>query len=133
MSRPLVLVAEPDEETRLLLRTLLGHHGFDVAECADGVAAVNDAVRLLPSVVLMTGVLPLCDGWAATERMKRQGSLARDIPIVFIAESARRDDEARARQAGCDHYLRKPLDFEQLIRVIAEVAESPRQASARSG
>lgn len=71
--------------------------------------------------------LPGIDGWDATRQIKADASLAH-IPIITLSSHAMRGDEEKARQAGCDDYLSKPLDedllFEKLTQYLGEAPKS---------
>lgn len=112
-----MLVAEDHDDTRFLLRCLLGARGYEVAEATNGEEAVEAAERLRPLLILMDGSLPGLDGFAATRRM-RQLSTLEGVPIVFLSGHAEPAAMEEARRAGCDDYLMKPLDMEKLDRVL---------------
>src|SRR5215213_2866964 len=118
-SRPLVLVVEDHEDTRSLLKYLLGKRGFDVAEAENGEEAIELAQRLHPGLILMDGSLPRLDGISATRRVRELATL-RDVPIVFLSGHAEPSAQAAAFDAGCDEYLVKPFDLDRLGRVLAQ-------------
>lgn len=118
-SRPLVLVVEDHEDTRYMLKYMLGISGFDVAEAENGVEAVELAERLRPGLILMDGSLPRLDGLSATRRVREMAAL-RDVPIVFLSGHAEPSAQAKAFEAGCDDYLVKPVNLDQLVRVLAQ-------------
>jgi two-component system cell cycle response regulator DivK len=115
--RPLVLVAEDDDDTRLLFRTMLEIRGCSVIEAADGEQAVSLAESARPELILMDGSLPRVDGCEATRRI-RQSEHSGRVPVVFISGHAEANFLARAREAGCDEYLVKPPDSGQLGGVL---------------
>jgi two-component system KDP operon response regulator KdpE len=117
-TRPLVLVSEDDADTRFLFRTILSLRGYAVVEAADGEESVKLAESAHPDLILMDGGLPRLDGLAATRRI-RQLDERRRVPIVFISGHAEPSFDAAAREAGCDEYLVKPLDFDK-FRVVLE-------------
>lgn len=129
-SAPLVLVAEDHEDTRFLLRTILERRGLAVVEAGDGEEAVSLAERETPDLILMDGSLPRLDGVSATRRMRGLESLAR-VPIIFISGHAAPQQQLEAREAGCDDYLVKPFEIEQLYRVLEQLLPAGR--SARGG
>jgi two-component system cell cycle response regulator DivK len=114
---PLVLVAEDHEDTRFLLKTLLNFRGLAVVEATNGEEAIEVAGRERPDLILMDGSLPLLDGCTATRRMRALDPL-REVPIVFLSGHADQASQAAARDAGCDEYMTKPLDTEQLDRIL---------------
>ena len=82
-----MLVVEDHADTRFMLKYLLGLRGFDVAEAADGVEAVELAERLRPGLILMDCSLPRLDGLSATRRVRELATL-RDVTIVFLSGHA---------------------------------------------
>src|SRR5690349_3473937 len=107
--RPLVLVADDDADTRLLFRTVLEIRGYGVIETADGEETVRIAESERPDLILMDGNLPRLSGLDATRQIRDSGHIAH-IPIVFITGHAGAAAIARAREAGCDEYLVKPVE-----------------------
>ena len=112
-----VLVAEDHDDTRLLLRTLLEWRGLAVVEAADGEEACDVAARECPDLILMDGGLPLLDGIAVTRRLRRLDALA-SVPIIFLSGHASPQHQLAARDAGCDDYVVKPFDIEQLDNIL---------------
>ena len=115
--RPLVLVTEDHEDTRLLFRTILEMRGCAVIEAADGEQGVQLAAAASPDLILMDGTLPRLDGLSATRRIRELNS-GRKIPIVFICGRAEPGYDAIALDAGCDDFLLKPLNFDLLFDVL---------------
>ena len=115
--KPLVLVADDHEDTRLLFRTLLELHGYSVIEAADGEETVRTAESARPDVILMDGGLPRLDGVDATRRIRTADHI-RHVPIVFVTGHAEASFRALAREAGCDEFLVKPVDLAELEDVL---------------
>src|SRR4051812_4590924 len=116
-ARPLVLIAEDHEDTRSLLRTMLGMSGYAISEAADGEEAVRGAKRSKPDLILMDGGLPGVDGVAATRRIRLLAH-CNQIPIIFLSGHAETSFIELAREAGCDEYIVKPIDLDQLADVV---------------
>jgi CheY-like chemotaxis protein len=117
LHRPLVLVVEDHEDTRVLLRVILEKWGICVVEAEDGEAGIQAANEHHPDLILMDWSLPLLDGLAVT-RMLREHTELDHIPIIFLSAHAAPSSQKKAREAGCCEYLVKPLDFDQLDRVL---------------
>lgn len=111
--RPLVLVADDDEDTRLLFRTVLEVRGYRVIEAADGEETVRTAESACPDLILMDGSLPRLSGVDATRRIRGSAHIGH-VPIVFISGHTGANFLALAREAGCDEYLVKPFALGQL-------------------
>ena len=110
--RPLVLVAEDDEDTRFLFRTIAEMRGCEVVEAADGLEAVALAAELRPDLILMDGSLPRLDGLAATRRIRELDHAG--VRVIFISGHCDPEFRRAAREAGCDEFVEKPLDFRLL-------------------
>ncbi|HEX6974518.1 MAG TPA: response regulator [Vicinamibacterales bacterium] len=114
---PLVLVAEHHDDTRYMLRELFALHGVQVAECADGDATVAAAFRVRPDVILLDARLPGLDSLTVVRRLRKSTAM-HNVRIVFVSDDGRPGDEARARAAGSDHYLLKPVDLDEVLRLV---------------
>jgi CheY-like chemotaxis protein len=106
--RPLVLVAEDYSDCRDLLRLSLEHEGFDVVVAANGAEAITRAQELLPDLVVMDLSMPVCDGVDAARALKGDARTA-TIPVIGHTGHILPERLARARDAGCDTFVRKPV------------------------
>ena len=111
-----ILVVEDGEFNQDLLVQLLSDE-YIVVLAADGLEGLGKAESEKPDLILMDLGLPGMDGWEATRRIKASPELRR-IPVVAITSHAMVGDEAKARAAGCDDYLVKPIDEVELLRTI---------------
>ena len=100
-----------------MLHELFSIHGLNVEECSDGDAAVTAALRDRPDVILLDGSLPGLDSLTVVRRL-RDTPATRDVRIVFVSDDGRPGDEARARAAGSNDYLLKPVDLDELLRLV---------------
>jgi len=110
----MVLLVEDSAETYELYSEVLAKAGYAVVGADNGEQAYQLAVSLAPDLVIMDHELRGVDGCAATERLKQDPRTAR-IPIVMITGHVSRQDFERARTAGCDAFLAKPISYEQLL------------------
>lgn len=116
MSQRKILVVDDVEFNRDLIVQLLADE-YQVIEAADGEEGVRRAVQDKPDLILMDLGLPLLDGWEATRKLKAHSEL-KHIPVIAITSHAMVGDERRAREAGCDEYLAKPIDEDELRKKI---------------
>jgi two-component system cell cycle response regulator DivK len=118
-----ILIVEDVELNRDLLLQLLEEE-YALAFATDGAAVVAQAVTERPDLILMDLSLPDIDGWEATRRLKAEPATAR-IPVVALTAHAMSGDEEKAKAAGCDDFLTKPIDedllFAKLRRWLGEV------------
>lgn len=112
-----VLVAEDNTLVRELLTAFLAENGAEVAVAADGLAAMALARSQSPDVLLLDIALPGLDGIAVAERLRRDGPGR--LRIIGLSAHAGPGDEARARAAGMDVFLAKPVSLARLAETIA--------------
>jgi two-component system, cell cycle response regulator DivK len=116
MERKTILVVDDTEWNRDLIVQLLEDE-YTVLQAIDGEQGVRMAEEDRPDLILMDLGMPVMDGWEATRRIKRNSEL-RNIPIIAVTSHAMVGDEIEARKAGCDDYLPKPIDENELIKKI---------------
>ena len=116
-ARLTVLVVEDFEDNRFMMRRLLEMSGYRVVEAVNGQQAVETARRERPAIILMDLSLPMLDGLAATRRIREQDGLS-SVPIVAVSAHDSADFHAEALAAGCDEYVTKPIDFDQLVQLL---------------
>jgi signal transduction histidine kinase/ActR/RegA family two-component response regulator len=125
-----VLIVEDNADVREALRTLLVHAGHIVYEAADGREGVEAALRLKPDVVLVDIGLPVLDGYqVARELRERRAALGGATRLVAVTGYGQAEDRRRAREAGFDEHLVKPVDPEALQRALGQVAARATQES----
>ncbi|MGH9941605.1 MAG: response regulator [Pyrinomonadaceae bacterium] len=112
-----VLVVEDFEDNRFMMRRLLEMSGYRVIEAVNGQEAVEAAERDHPDLILMDLSLPLLDGLSATRRIRLQETLKR-VPIVAVSAHDTTDFHAEALAAGCNEYVTKPIDFDELENLL---------------
>jgi CheY-like chemotaxis protein len=112
-----ILIVEDVALNRDLLVQLL-EEDYRLVLAGDGVAALEQAARARPDLILMDLSLPRMDGWEATRRLKADAELA-GIPVIVLSAHAMRGDEERARASGCDDFLTKPIDETLLYQKLA--------------
>ncbi len=116
MARKKILVVDDTELNRELLTQLLEDE-FDLVTAEDGVEALAKIEQEKPDLVLMDLGLPVMDGWEATRRIKANEA-HKHIPVIAVTSHAMVGEESKALEAGCDEYLPKPIDEEELFKKI---------------
>jgi CheY-like chemotaxis protein len=117
-----IMVVEDFEDNRFMMRRLLEMSGYNVIEAVNGEEAVEMAFRERPSLILMDLSLPLLDGLAATRRIRELPEL-NHVPIVAVSAHDTADFHADALAAGCNDYVTKPIDFDELEQLLERVIE----------
>jgi two-component system cell cycle response regulator DivK len=119
VARKKILIVDDTEWNRDLLMQLL-EDDYDLAQAVDGEQGVKAAERERPDLILMDLGMPVMDGWEATRTIKANSAL-KHIPIIAVTSHAMVGDEITASEAGCDDYLPKPIDENELILKIKKL------------
>jgi CheY-like chemotaxis protein len=119
--RPVVVLAEDNDDARRVYGLVLRHFGYHVEEASTGHDAVRLARTVHPNLVLMDIGLPGLDGWQAS-RVLKSDPVTRGIPL--IAFSARVDSSADlGERASFDGFIRKPVSPSDLARRVGAYLE----------
>ena len=119
-----LLVAEDNELNREIVVELLGMSGVEVECAADGKEALDAFLASAPGwfdAILMDVQMPVMNGYEATRRIRISGRAdGAGIPIIATTANAFSDDISAALAAGMNAHVSKPIDIEQLCRVLVE-------------
>jgi CheY-like chemotaxis protein len=115
-----VLVVDDIKINQLIVDALLKAAGHQTALVSNGAEAIEAVQAQDYDLVLMDMEMPVMDGIAATEAIRRLGDRVRDIPIVALTANAMAEEVARARAAGMNDHLAKPIDRELLLATVAK-------------
>jgi len=112
-----VLLVEDTEDNRFMMRRLLEMSGYRVVEATNGQEAVRIAEAESPGLILMDLSLPMIDGLAATRLIRKMPKLTK-TPIIAVSAHDTSDFLTEALEAGCNSYITKPIDFNELEQLI---------------
>jgi len=116
--RGLVLIGEDEPDNQVIMQTVVESLVGARAEVAgDGLAVLASVERERPRVILLDLMMPGLDGLEVTRQLKSDPATA-SIPIVAISALARPDDRESALAAGCDDFVRKPFELDELEALI---------------
>ena len=121
-SRRAVLLVEDNLHNRRIFSGILTHFGFQVREAVNGEEALEMVQQDPPDLILMDLSLPVMDGWEATRRIKAMPE-RQQIPILALTAHAMSGDEQRARDAGCDGYMSKPVSPKKVAAEVERVLD----------
>jgi PAS domain S-box-containing protein len=124
-----VLLVEDNRDARETLRAWLEEIGHHVTSASDGFEGLQAAREIKPDVALIDIGLPGIDGYQVARNM-RESEECRDTFLVAITGYGRPEDSARAREAGFDVHLVKPVQPERLARVIRAARCRPEPSRA---
>ena len=117
-----ILLVEDNPQNRYLMTFLLEKHGYTVEVAEDGEQALAMLHESSPDLILMDMQLPRVDGYEATRRIKASDRL-RSIPLVALTAHSMKGDRTKAIEAGCDAYVTKPVDADEIIAVIERLTK----------
>lgn len=119
-----ILLAEDNDLNAEIALEILKQSGVAVRHARDGeecVRILSEAPAGAYDAVLMDIQMPKMDGYAATEAIRRlKDDAKRRIPVIALTANAFTEDEQKARDAGMDAFVAKPIDFEKLLAVLAK-------------
>lgn len=115
-----LLLVEDTEDNRFMMRRLLEMTGYRVVEAMNGEEAVRLAELESPKLILMDLSLPVIDGLAAT-RLIRKLPRCNNTPIIAVSAHDSSDFQSDALAAGCNSYITKPIDFNELEELIVQL------------
>lgn len=118
--RPRVLIADDDERSRNMLRTMLEMDGLRIAEESDGESLLRRVREEAFDLLLIDIGMPLVDGVSACREIRQ----ASRVPIVILSGWADEGTLREALRAGADEYLLKPVGAERLLLTIRRLLES---------
>ena len=118
-----ILIVE-DVPFNLDLLVQLLEDDYELISADNGEDGVALAIAEHPDLILMDMSLPKMDGWEATRQLKARSEF-KDIPIIALTAHAMRGDEEKARAAGCDDYMTKPVDDDLLFETLERYLGAP--------
>ncbi len=122
---PVAIVAESDEETRGLIRSLLELLGFAVVEALTGQEAYESALCYQPDLILIELKLPIVSGFTAIRRIKKESDLS-SVPIIAMSSKNGTTNHNLALAAGCSAHVQKPIEFDHLESVVEDLIHCER-------
>lgn len=122
--RKLVLTVEDEHEDWLMYGKLLWYNGFEVLHAETGEEGLAMAREHHPDIILADLMLPGMDGIDMCRTLRREAT-TREIPLVMLTARTEREFGSRARQAGCDVFLEKPVGPLAVLHVIEDLVGRP--------
>lgn len=117
MAKKKILIVEDVELNRDLIVQLL-EDDYEIITAVDGASGIETAEHERPDLVLMDLSLPVLDGWEATRRIKALPGMKK-LPVLALTAHAMPGDDEKAKAAGCDGYLTKPINEDLLFEKLA--------------
>ena len=120
--RAIILVVERDPSIRDLEAYFLNEAGFAVEFAADGAAALEQAKKIRPDIIISEVLVPKMDGLSLCRRVKSDPNLRGTVVLIFSILAV----QARAKEAGADAFLMKPLAEQRLVDTVRQLLDTRR-------
>jgi DNA-binding response OmpR family regulator len=112
-----ILVVEDNFATRTLLEHTLEIEGYEVVAVADGIQVPQHLQDPLPALVILDIMLPGVDGLSVLRDI-RASDRTRELPVLMLTALDDADSTWKGWTGGCDYYMNKPFDTEDLLSVV---------------
>lgn len=132
MSNKKILIVEDDADVRLGYKVLLTAHHYDTIFAGDGLAAVSEAIKHQPDLILLDLGLPAGDGFILLERFRANMNLSL-IPVIVVSARDLHGNKERALKAGAKAFLQKPWNDNELLALIRQLLGQPDPLVFRKG
>jgi DNA-binding response OmpR family regulator len=131
-NRPVILIADDDEDILELVRLRLSRSGYETVLARNGAEALAAARERKPDVALLDVSMPAMNGYEVTAALKADPT-TKDIPVILLTARAQTADVTKGFDAGADDYITKPFSPQALqIRVAAALGDSAGQAKPQT-
>jgi DNA-binding response OmpR family regulator len=115
----LVLIADDDHDIVRFLALNLRLEGFEVVVANDGQDALDKALDVRPSLILLDTMMPRMDGYEVCSRLRDERPEAR-IPVIMLTAKSMEADRSMAYTAGADDWVTKPFDPADLVSKVKD-------------
>ncbi len=112
-ARPVVLVADDDDDIRDLVAFRLDRAGYEVIRAGDGQEALDLAKQHKPDLAVLDVMMPKLTGYDVTRELRADAETSR-IPVILLTARVQEADVARGFEAGADDYVKKPFSPQEL-------------------
>ena len=122
-----ILLAEDNELNAEIAETVLEEPGIKVKHLEDGIQCIEELKKMPEKyydVILMDVQMPNMDGYTATQRIRDLDDSRAEIPIIAMTANAYDEDRRKAQEAGMDGFLAKPLDVDEMMRLLAQIIKT---------
>lgn len=130
MNEP-VLIVDDNASNQKLLAFLLARRGYEVRTADSALQALATLLVFEPRLILLDLQMPVTDGYTLARTLKSSARW-KDIPLLAVTAYAMKGDEARAREAGFDEYVTKPIDTRTFPVVVARIIAAHERLSEAS-
>ena len=112
-----ILYVEDNPDNRMLVRRILLSEDYSLLEATNATEALETLKTAKPDLILMDINMPDMDGYTLTAKIKSMPGFEK-MPILALTANVMRGDKEKVLEAGCDGYIQKPIDFDELLREV---------------
>lgn len=112
-----ILYVEDNPDNRMLVRRILLSEDYSLLEAKNATEALETLKTAKPDLILMDINMPDMDGYTLTAKIKSMPGFEK-MPILALTANVMRGDKEKVLEAGCDGYIQKPIDFDELLREV---------------
>jgi DNA-binding response OmpR family regulator len=124
--RPLIVVADDDDDIVALVAYRLERSGYDIVTAHDGEEALRLILEHRPELAVLDVMMPGLDGYELTRRIRQNEATSR-MPVILLTARVQEADVTRGFEAGADDYIEKPFSPQELrARVQSILGRPPR-------
>ena len=116
--RPKVLVVDDNRDAADSLQALFEMENCNVSTADDGHEALRSVAKVMPEIIVMDLGMPSMDGYEAARRIRRQPG-SQDVLMIALTGWGQSDARQRTVEAGFDHHLIKPVNFDEIKRIVS--------------
>ena len=120
--KPIILVVDDEDETRLMLRILLELKGFQVEEAVDGLDALSKVGDINPDIMVLDVMMPNMDGITVCKKLRCEPE-TKDLPVIMLSGKTHLNADIEGLAAGANMYMHKPVNIQQLIVNVNQLLE----------
>lgn len=115
-----ILVADDEEDIRLIIKFALEDKGYKVITASDGSEVLGIVRKEKVDLIILDAAMPKTDGYEACKRLKRDPA-TKNIPVVFLTAIDLQKDKLKSQRLGAVKFIAKPFEIEALIEEIASI------------
>ena len=120
-----ILVCDDDKDIVEAIDIYLTQEGYEVLKAYDGDEAIKVLKRNEVDLLIMDVMMPVMDGLEATKAIRElEREDAKKIPIIAMTANAYDEDRRKAQEAGMDGFLAKPLDVDEMMRLLGKITKT---------
>ncbi|MFT3700589.1 MAG: response regulator [Kofleriaceae bacterium] len=119
---PRVLIVDDDPSIRMICREVLELGGYQVRDAGSATAALTEARRFRPDMIVLDVLMPGIDGYRTAEMIRADPSIGM-APIMFLSARGDTADKVRAFRSGAEDYMVKPFDAAELLARVGKALD----------